>query len=55
MLASAIPEDMCKQINLEYLDPKSIDLDTYRGREDEGILVVDRAGEVLHRLESERS
>ncbi len=55
VLASAIPEDMCKQINLGYLDPKSIDLDTYRGREDEGILVVDRAGEVLHRLESERS
>ncbi len=35
--------------------PASIDLDSYRGREDEGILVVDRAGEVLHRLESDRA
>ena len=46
---------MCKKINLGYLDPSTINLDTYRGRESEGILVVERAGEVLHRLESERA
>ncbi|HEU5117139.1 MAG TPA: hypothetical protein VFT74_10780, partial [Isosphaeraceae bacterium] len=55
VLASAIPEAMCRQINLGYLDPSTVDLDSYRGREDEGVLVVERAGEVLHRLESERS
>ncbi len=55
VLASAIPEAMCRQINLGYLDPSTVDLDSYRGRENEGVLVVDRAGEVLHRLESERS
>lgn len=55
VLASAIPEEMCRKINLGYLDPASVDVDSHRGREDEGILVVDRAGEVLHRLQSERS
>ena len=54
VLATAIPEDVCRRINLGYMDPASIDLDAYRNREDEGILVVERAGEVLHRLESDR-
>ncbi len=53
ILASAIPEDRCRRINLGYLDPQSIDLAAYRDREEEGILVVDRAGEVLHRLEGD--
>ena len=53
VLATAIPPDVCRRINLGYLDPASIDLDAYRNREGEGILVVDRAGEVLHRLESD--
>jgi lactate racemase len=54
VLATAIPEWMCRQVNLGYLDPASIRLEEYTGREDEGILFVDHAGEVLHRLESER-
>ena len=54
ILATAIPREDCQRINLGYIDPDSIDLDDYRGREDEGILVVEKAGEVLHRLESER-
>ncbi len=54
VLATAIPLDVCRRINLGYLDPATLDLDTYRGREDEGILVVERAGEVLYRLESDR-
>jgi nickel-dependent lactate racemase len=54
VLATALSPEVCRQINLGYLDPASIDLDAYRHREDEGILVVERAGEVLHRLESDR-
>lgn len=53
VLATAIPPEVCQRINLGYLDPGSIDLDAYRHREAEGILVVERAGEVLHRLESD--
>ena len=54
ILATAIPEAMCRQVSLGYADPRTIRLDQYKGREDEGILLVEHAGEVLHRLESER-
>ena len=54
VLATAIPPEVCRRINLGFRDPRSIDLDAYRHREAEGILVVERAGEVLHRLASDR-
>lgn len=49
-LASQIPEHICKAINLGYRDPATINLDDYAGREDEGILIVWKAGEQLYRL-----
>jgi len=49
-LATGIPEARCRKINLSYRDPGSIDIASWRGREDEGILVVPRAGEMLYRL-----
>ena len=52
ILASAIPPKTCKQINLGYLDPHTLNPDDYRNREAEGILFVDKAGEILHRLKS---
>lgn len=50
VLATAIPEMLCREINLGYIDPSAMDPDEYKDREDEGILVVPRAGEVLFRL-----
>jgi nickel-dependent lactate racemase len=49
-LATGIPPDRCRRINLGYLDPGSVRLDEWMGREDEGVLVVPRAGEMLYRL-----
>ena len=49
-LATGISEARCRQINLGYRDPASIDVDAWRGREGEGILLVPRAGEMLYRL-----
>lgn len=49
-LATGIPEEVCKQISLGYRDPASIDVPQWRNREDEGILVVDNAGQTLYRL-----
>ena len=51
VLATAIPEERCRQVNLGYRDPGSIDIEAYRDREDEGILLVPKAGEMLYRLE----
>jgi hypothetical protein len=45
---------MCRRVSLGYADPRTIRLEDYKGRGDEGILFVEHAGEVLHRLESER-
>jgi nickel-dependent lactate racemase len=50
ILASAIPPETCAKINLGYLDPKTVDPEQYRNREAEGILFVEKAGEILHRL-----
>ncbi|MBI1765321.1 MAG: DUF2088 domain-containing protein [Acidobacteria bacterium] len=49
-LATGISEERCRRIKLGYLDPASIKLDEWQGREDEGVLFVPKAGEMLYRL-----
>ena len=49
-LATGIPRARCERVNLGYVDPAEIDIDAWRGREDEGVLVVPKAGEMLYRL-----
>jgi nickel-dependent lactate racemase len=51
-LASQIPPETCRRINLGYRDPASLRLDEFAGREDEGILLVPKAGEMLFRLKN---
>ena len=52
-LATGIPEERCRRVNLGYLDPAGIDIREWEGREDEGVLVVPKAGEMLYRLQPE--
>jgi nickel-dependent lactate racemase len=52
VLATSISPERCKIVNLDYLNPNDINIADYENREDEGILVVRHAGEVLHRLSS---
>jgi len=49
-LATGIPEERCRRINLGYLDPAAIDPEEWADREDEGILLVKKAGEMLYRI-----
>jgi hypothetical protein len=49
-LATQIPEDVCRSNSLGYRDPRSIDVAAFQKREDEGILYVPKAGEMLYRL-----
>jgi hypothetical protein len=51
-LATAIPRAVCEQVNLGYVDPKSIRPQDYAGREHEGVLYVPKAGETLYRLKN---
>ncbi|NMC54542.1 MAG: DUF2088 domain-containing protein [Chloroflexi bacterium] len=48
-LASKIPAEDCARLNLGYLDPASIRVADWQNREEEGILYVPHAGEILYR------
>jgi len=50
VLATGISEEHCKRINLGYRDPATIDVESFANREDEGVLLVRKAGEQLYRL-----
>ena len=52
-LATSIPEEVCKRINLGYRDPKTIDAAEWVDREHEGKLYVPKAGEMLYRLKGD--
>jgi nickel-dependent lactate racemase len=49
-LASRIPPEDCARLNLGYLDPAAVHPEEWQDREDEGILYVPKAGEILYRL-----
>jgi nickel-dependent lactate racemase len=49
-LASKIPAEDCARLNLGYLDPGNIDIEDWKGRMEQGILYVPKAGEILYRL-----
>ena len=51
-LASKLSPEDCARLNLGYLDPAKIHVDEWKDREDEGILYVPKAGEVLYRLKT---
>jgi len=51
-LATGIPEKICREVNLGYRDPASIDIAHWQGHEDEGRLYVPKAGEMLYRLKN---
>ena len=52
-LATGIPKERCERIGLGYMDPDSVVLSEWEGREDEDILLVPRAGEKLYRVKGD--
>jgi len=51
-LATGITREVCESINMGYRDPATIQIEDYANREDEGILLVPKAGEMLFQLEA---
>jgi len=49
-LATGIPEEVCHQINLGYVDHRTINIEDYADREDEGVYLERKAGERLYHL-----
>ena len=51
-LATGIPRERCERIGLGYLDPRTVDPEAWVGREDEGVLLARRAGEILYKVKT---
>ncbi len=49
-LATGIPEETCRKVGLGYRDPATIQPEDWARRDEDGLLVVRDAGEILHRL-----
>src|SRR3984885_9705040 len=49
-LATGIAKEICEEINLGYRDPATIDPKAFANREEEGVLLVPKAGEMLYHL-----
>jgi nickel-dependent lactate racemase len=49
VLASKISAEDCARLNLGYLDPAEINVADWQDREAEGVLYIERAGEILYR------
>jgi lactate racemase len=49
-LATGIPKEVCEEISLGYRDPATIVLKEFANREEEGVLLVPKAGEMLYHL-----
>ena len=49
-LATGIAKEICAEINLGYRDPATIDPKAFANREEEGVLLVPKAGEMLYHL-----
>jgi nickel-dependent lactate racemase len=49
-LATALPAEHCRRVNLGYRDYRSIDPHAWQGRTNEGYLYVPNAGEMLYRI-----
>ena len=49
-LASQISKEQCEKMGLQHIDPATIDVKAWRGRESEGTHVIEHAGEQLYRV-----
>lgn len=47
-LASGVSREVCEKLGLGYVDPATIHPDAWKDREDEGVLLVGKAGETLY-------
>jgi carbohydrate kinase (thermoresistant glucokinase family) len=53
-LATGIDEQICSRVHLGYRQPQTVGPEDFNGREQEGVLLVPRAGETLFRLKPEK-
>jgi len=50
VLATSIPQDVCRSVNLGYMDYRSINIPEWKANQNDELLVVENAGQLLYRL-----
>jgi len=50
VLASAVPVALCRELNLDAMDPRDVRVEEWENRQAEGRAVIRNAGEVLYRV-----
>lgn len=50
-LATGISKERCEEHNVGYLNPDEVDIEEWSDREDESMLLIPKAGEILYRLQ----
>jgi len=53
VLAAAVPEGLCRELALDWRDPRELDPREWENREQDGLAIVREAGEVLYRVGTE--
>jgi nickel-dependent lactate racemase len=53
-LATGISKETCESVNLHYMDYREIDLDEWRNKQDDNLLVVEDAGQELFKVKSQK-
>ncbi len=53
VLAAAVPEGLCREMSLDWRDPRELDPRDWENREQDGRAIVREAGEVLYRVGTE--
>ena len=53
-LATSIPEEECRSVNLGYADYRSINIPEWKSKQNEDLLVVENAGQLLYRLKNQK-
>jgi nickel-dependent lactate racemase len=51
-VASRISPEICRKINLGYRDPDSIRMEDFANQQDQGVMLVPKAGEMLYHLKN---
>jgi lactate racemase len=49
-LATSIPEDVCRSVNLGYVDYRAINVPEWKRSQNDDLLVVENAGQLLYRI-----
>ncbi len=49
-LSTGIRKEYCEKLGISYIDPKEIDISSWKNKQNDGIIIIESAGEVLYKV-----